>query len=480
MASSRTSFSAIMVGYTSIRCAIAKDRLTIERWQRVWTVQEYVISRSIVFQCGGSTIDGKIFNKALSAIWACHRATGVLRYDAQWNRNRILEVYNMYWPSPSLTALLAYLGDHFSTDPRDRLYSLSGLVNDSDIMGEMSYHSTVAEVYTNLVKNFVAKYRSLDVICFATIFNRAGDSQTAGQMPSWVPDWSVPSIPLVVPLMVSQSAQHCIGNLSPRWAQKYSADYRASLDRTPEVSFSDNGTMRCEGIILGAIDGLAEVTGWTTPRTDGERKNDALVQPTSTAAIARSSVSAASVQALMRCLVLDRKDHYMNHAAPAARFTGELRALVNAADSRSTDPYAPFLVWYHANKALKIDGTELATLFKNTWTRRIFSAHEMPESYVPSARSERQTFASRFHDTTVKMAKRLVITETGQLAMAPRRSRKGDIICILYGCSVPVVLRARSEHGDYQFIGECYVDGFMSGEAFLDNHDHKERSFVLI
>jgi hypothetical protein len=42
-----------------------------------------------------------------------------------------------------------------------------------------------------------------------------------------------------------------------------------------------------------------------------------------------------------------------------------------------------------------------------------------------------------------------------------------DIICILYGCSVPVVLRQqKGENGCfYQLVGEYYVHGMMDGGA---------------
>ncbi|ERF68172.1 hypothetical protein EPUS_05253 [Endocarpon pusillum Z07020] len=80
------------------------------------------------------------------------------------------------------------------------------------------------------------------------------------------------------------------------------------------------------------------------------------------------------------------------------------------------------------------------------------------------------------------------------LGLAPSKAREGDLICILYGCSVPVVLRrkhrtasedipiypttgtatnedivprVRSNKRDhyYEFIGECYIHGMMDGEA---------------
>jgi hypothetical protein len=46
--------------------------------------------------------------------------------------------------------------------------------------------------------------------------------------------------------------------------------------------------------------------------------------------------------------------------------------------------------------------------------------------------------------------------------------REGDMVCIIFGCSVPVVLRKVSTGGGnahYEVIGECYVHGMMDGEA---------------
>ena len=88
------------------------------------------------------------------------------------------------------------------------------------------------------------------------------------------------------------------------------------------------------------------------------------------------------------------------------------------------------------------------------------------------------------------------------------KSKKEDIVCILHGCSVPVLLRRLINgqpassygrydrlwanphsqfHGDpragepanakvtYQFIGECYVHGMMDGEAFKIKRESKVR-----
>jgi hypothetical protein len=47
--------------------------------------------------------------------------------------------------------------------------------------------------------------------------------------------------------------------------------------------------------------------------------------------------------------------------------------------------------------------------------------------------------------------------------LSPMAAQVGDEICILYGCSVPVVLRLEGDH--WLLVGECYVDGIMDGEA---------------
>lgn len=54
------------------------------------------------------------------------------------------------------------------------------------------------------------------------------------------------------------------------------------------------------------------------------------------------------------------------------------------------------------------------------------------------------------------------------LGLAPISAREEDVVCILFGCSVPVALRPSAQvdkSGCFEFIGECYIDGLMDGEA---------------
>jgi hypothetical protein len=75
------------------------------------------------------------------------------------------------------------------------------------------------------------------------------------------------------------------------------------------------------------------------------------------------------------------------------------------------------------------------------------------------------TFLSRFHDTVRKKARRLMVTEEGHIGVVPCRARPGDVVAILYGCSIPLVLRKDASQDSWLVIGEGYVHGYMNGEV---------------
>jgi hypothetical protein len=59
----------------------------------------------------------------------------------------------------------------------------------------------------------------------------------------------------------------------------------------------------------------------------------------------------------------------------------------------------------------------------------------------------------------------IAITRNGYIGAVPQNTQPGDFLCVLFGCSVPVVLRRRGQ--EYLFIGESYLHGFMDAEALV-------------
>lgn len=54
--------------------------------------------------------------------------------------------------------------------------------------------------------------------------------------------------------------------------------------------------------------------------------------------------------------------------------------------------------------------------------------------------------------------------------MVPPSARHSDVGCILYGCSVPVLLRKPSGEDAHTLVGEYFIDQCMSGEASTSDH----------
>jgi hypothetical protein len=71
-------------------------------------------------------------------------------------------------------------------------------------------------------------------------------------------------------------------------------------------------------------------------------------------------------------------------------------------------------------------------------------------------------------------------TESGAMGLCPPHTKPGDEIWVLCGGRVPFMLRPRSEEeGRYHtFIGDCYLDGVMSGEA-TSNPLYKVRTIMI-
>jgi Heterokaryon incompatibility protein (HET) len=62
--------------------------------------------------------------------------------------------------------------------------------------------------------------------------------------------------------------------------------------------------------------------------------------------------------------------------------------------------------------------------------------------------------------------KNFIKCQEGYIGIAPPATLTGDRVCVLLGCSAPMVLRP-TEDGSYIVVGECFVHGLVKGEALL-------------
>lgn len=70
---------------------------------------------------------------------------------------------------------------------------------------------------------------------------------------------------------------------------------------------------------------------------------------------------------------------------------------------------------------------------------------------------------------------RIVESDEGHLALAPKSSQIGDSIAILEGCRIPLVLRPHPQDStSFIIIGSAYIHGVMYGEAISSSTEWKE------
>jgi hypothetical protein len=113
--------------------------------------------------------------------------------------------------------------------------------------------------------------------------------------------------------------------------------------------------------------------------------------------------------------------------------------------------------------------------FKQSGVASVINTEQLLDSISLSMVKE---FLQRVQE--VVWNRQLIKTKRGYLGLAPEAAEKGDLVCILYGCSVPVVIR-EVEGDAHELVGECYVHGMMDGAALGVQISHKipKKTFKL-
>lgn len=448
-------------------------------WSRIWTVQEFVLPQSVSFWCGSKSVGRVIVSRAISVVNRCTKV-GIKEtagFTSALNRRRAWGLYKAGNPgagiSLSLSALAGYFSGMNATDDRDRLYGIMALATDDSLM-DVNYLLPSSMIYLHFAQAFIAHYRSLDIICFASILSPPSGSL----QPSWVPHWQKIT-PLVIPLMVSQSCRSQIGNLRTPHALDFdhSVGFSASKNRPPVYSF-EGTTLLARGVIVDVVDGLAgnkqyglvQSSEWSS--TQSPAPPDATYSP------------AEILSAVCRSIVLDRSDRYLRYAMPAVEFFQDfirlLAPLVIESPAAISNPPAQELQeWLEWTRSLQIHGRSFERILRDSLDQD--QAETDRDSTSPAPNQDEyfhDTFFGRFYDIVVRLSLRLMVSQNGRIGMVSEKAKKGDLICVLYGCSVPVILRD-SGHGDsVTFVGECFLDGCMDGSA-LYHHGLLEKMFCI-
>jgi hypothetical protein len=122
------------------------------------------------------------------------------------------------------------------------------------------------------------------------------------------------------------------------------------------------------------------------------------------------------------------------------------------------DEYQAFLGSLTRAQNCVIGGQEL----RNWFPAQFDSTYPFPDPRI---------VAQAITQANVWLIDRIPMTTTqGYLGLFPQGTQSGDIITILFGSSMPILLRPFNNNR-YKMVGACYVHGVMEGEALKSLED---------
>lgn len=140
------------------------------------------------------------------------------------------------------------------------------------------------------------------------------------------------------------------------------------------------------------------------------------------------------METISRCLVLDREDRCLGSWIAPGTFHSDFEAFCKAALDKLEVISPLSFEWFQLNKSLCIRGRTLEECCRTAGAGQSVSSNGFKNKSSNS-------FSGRFEDTIATVARRLAVTRMGLIDMAASRARKGDVVCVLSGCSIPVLLR---------------------------------------
>jgi hypothetical protein len=402
-------------------------------WSRVWVIQEVNFARKIRVHCGHSEMDWNDMiavqdsllvdfrtllpelstptNSDLDIILKAIAFRGPLSLLLDRRASKSSTSYNL-----DLFQVLMMHRLKEATDPRDKVYALVGLTSSRDDPEfVIDYKITAREVFINTVDYMLQQYHHLDIICGKT------RGTNLLNLPSWVPDLSCDGSHRPIPF------EHA-------WRSPYHAS--STMTATAKI-YRTNGILTANGVCLGSVTSISKVSGM-------DHMGD-YVQ---------------AVVAIYTWHILV-KTHFGKYTTYIDWFVRLLLCDIVTKDELEGRSESEFFQ------------SVLSSLHPTLWPDVIVDPlfDSIPE---PSKGTNRGSLGWHQRIAEIIFKRRLFISGNGGLGLAQESILEDDLICILFGCSVPVILREVDGH--YIYISDACIVGYMYGRGIKEFEQGKLES----
>jgi hypothetical protein len=390
-------------------------------WSRVWVIQEVHFARSVTVQCAEykmpleSLVDVRnaLVEKFLDTLdhisqerFETSKHIKYLRHAIQFRgpRSLVLDREN-HSRGPGQIDLFEGLMMHRlkrATDSRDKIYAMVGFTKAADDPEfVIDYKLSMEQVFINTVDYVLQKSESLDIILAQT------KRSTKGNLPTWIPDFGSPGWHDPVPF---------------RHAVLHSA-YRASAALKAEANIDNKGgVLTARGISIASVGSIA--ASIKTYHADDLDNGIATVNSWKEYILHKFSHSPKRLKELARLLLCD---------LPESLDSTTGSTLLHILDLFDQDPW----------------------LDNSDWNPLLTESKRSAEE-----KKSRSGVQAILHGI---FKRNLFVTEIGDLGMAQDSILEGDLVCVLFGCSIPIILRKLDGH--FIYISDACVVGYMYGKG---------------
>lgn len=442
-----------------LRSWVAFSRLLQRAWfQRRWVIQEVACAERLSIRIGRKILSWidfadavELFSAHFPRIEELYNASDLAQYDPDALRDTrstgVLAIIDLSRKSfrrsadrnglnrlMDLQSLVSAAAPFVATNIRDVVYALLYMGNDAPSCRIIvDYSRSVLNVYADFVDYCMLKESSLDVICRTWAHWPSYQSDEADtQCPSWV--GLVPTSRGGQPgSPARKDGEQLVGKPSEQvynssrgikmqaniQHEVHSEDADGVIETSLHANPSFSGVLIAKGFQIGKLSAVSSRVIEGTIAEDGLKVMGW-----------KGSLDHGVPDRLWRTLVANRGPH--GKTAPS---------------------------WWRRACAVALTQSSVEG---NLSTTRLLANRTQPSDIIEFLRRVQTVVSNRkFFRCKSGKGKKTV-------GFGPQTVMEGDIVCILFGCSVPVILRAveKSSRERYRLIGECYVHDFMEGEPF--------------
>lgn len=406
-------------------------RLFERRWfQRSWVIQEVALADAAVAVCGCRVLNWDHIGRTGRYLVQSHLFRDMQdTYGRQGRPTFASTIQNSRArikldADRSLTLLLSSMRRFKATDPRDKIYSLLGLVRskkDLESHGKVDdnvvrpdYSSSVDTVFRQVTESLIKQESSLALL--STVEDAS--LRVTLNLPSWVPDYAVWQEVTILGMPDNPHKYYAGGDEPPCL---YDSDLNTSHD-----------VLSLAGYEMDSVIGIGMCFDPTSVEDGGPGVLMSWFQLIAT--LPKSYVDGGS-----------------RDEATWRTFIGNVGGMTHPAHAN----YARhFLAYLH--RCLKDENDLRAAI-------GILNAATSTGAWQETGMAgDLHLYATSF--VYIAGLRRLFVTRNGYIGLGAKSLQTGDKVFVFPGGLVPFVLRMSTE-GYYRLVGEAYVHGIMRGEA---------------